>query len=386
MDQQEIIALFRQYAAGTITPEGHDALMAWLEQADAETFHAVLDESGADEKDLPPMPASFGVRLETRLDKLEAVRVKRFRWGRWAAAAAVFCGLVSATIWYVQRQPVIPPEDGLVRQDAAPGTNKAVLTLGDGSEITLDEAAKGRLGLQGSTEVIKQDSGLLAYQSTASTDKIVQYNTLTTPRGGQYRLVLPDGTRVWLNAASSLYYPTAFTGSEREVVLKGEAYFEVAKHQTQPFRLKVDDVSVVVLGTHFNVMAYQNEKVIQTTLVEGAVRLEKGHASSIIRPGQEGSISREGDRFTVKPANVELATAWTRGLFHFENADIASITRQIARWYDVDIEFQGKMPDRRFMGVMSRNTSLSIVLKILEGTDVHFRQEGKKLIVMPGKG
>lgn len=383
MDQQQIITLLRKYAAGTLTADEHAAFMQWLEQANAEEFHAMLDQSGVEEEHLPQMPFSAIQRLEQRLDAASAPRIHRFHWKPWAAAAAVLCLLVAGYYWYN------PPQNDAVladvTHDVPPGSNKATLTLGDGSVISLDDVSSGTLGHQGNTAVIKKDSGLLAYHSDITDKSIVQYNTLTTPRGGQYRVVLPDGSEVWLNASSSLYYPTTFKGKEREVVLKGEAYFEIAKVNGQPFRLKVDDMSILVLGTHFNVNAYPDEKKISTTLLEGAVKLEKGSQAVTIKPGQEGSIDRDGGDFSISTANTELATAWKKGLFYFEHADIATITRQIARWYDVDIVFQGKMPTRRFMGVMSRNASLSVVLKILEGTDVHFRQEGRKLIVMPAK-
>lgn len=318
---------------------------------------------------------------------------------RWWAVAALFAGMAVA-IW-VLRRPATPAvaKANVQRYDRAPGKNVAVLTLSDGSSITLDSAQNGLLARQGNSSVTKSGDGALAYQPAKGVKTVAVYNTLSTPRGGQYRLLLPDGSQVWLNAASSISYPTAFTGSERSVTITGEAYLEIAPNATMPFRVKVNapqgQKDVLVLGTHFNIKAYEDETTVTTTLLEGSVRLEgpgdgegrgdpKGTADAkgtILRPGEAGQWRADGSMYVDPNANLEEAVAWKNGLFHFERADIAEVMRQISRWYDVEVVFRGKQPDTRFDGEITRNSNLSEVFKILQLSNVHFTVEDKKVIV-----
>ncbi|MGV3509862.1 MAG: FecR family protein, partial [Sphingobacteriaceae bacterium] len=233
------------------------------------------------------------------------------------------------------------------------------------------------------TEIIKSDNGQLQYLSLNSDNKQeVLYNTLSIPRGGQYKVVLPDGTQVWLNAASSLKYPTAFNGNERVVQLEGEAYFEVAKNAAQPFRVEVKDVKVTVLGTHFNINGYTDEAHIKTTLLEGSVKISKGPVQQLLHPGEQ-AITGKSSTIEVVKANSDEVLAWKNGYFNFHRSNLQEVMRQLSRWYDVDIKYEGKVPDREFGGEISRNSKASEVLKILELSDVHFRIEGEHIIVMP---
>jgi ferric-dicitrate binding protein FerR (iron transport regulator) len=335
---------------------------------------------------------------------------------KWVAvAAAVILLLLTGGGWllfYKGGQRTGIPQAVAVAKDAAPGRDKAVLTLADGSTVDLDSAKEGWIGRQGASQVIKRGGGQLAYQvktgngnaatangnAVTSNDHAVtangdagQYNILTTPRGGQYQLILPDGSKVWLNAASSIRYPTAFTGGERVVELKGEAYFEVVKNAARPFRVSVvncgqqhgsggEAMQVEVLGTHFNIMAYTDEQTIRTTLLEGSVRVRRGAVAKLVKPGEQARLDGAGS-LKVAPADTQEAVAWKDGLFKFNEATIDQVMRQLSRWYDVEVVYVNPPPKDLFRGEMYRNVNASAVLKVLEVSGVHFRVEGKKILV-----
>jgi transmembrane sensor len=269
------------------------------------------------------------------------------------------------------------------KSDRAPGGNKAVLTLADGSTIVLDSAHNGILSQQGNSKVQKLDSAQLAYNTLYEKPAGMVYNTLATPRGGQYQLMLPDGSKVWLNAASSIRFPTSFQGKDREVELRGEAYFEIKENKAKPFKVKVSrSEEVEVLGTHFNIMAYEDEPVIKTTLLEGAIKVTTGAIGKTVKPGQQVQLNAKGELKVIEAADVEEAVSWKNGYFQFHIVDIETVMRQLTRWYDVDVYYENGKPEGHFLGEISRNNNLSDVLKILEMNGVHFRMEGKKLIVL----
>lgn len=273
----------------------------------------------------------------------------------------------------------------------APGTNKAILTLADGKQIVLDEAKNGNLADQGNTKVIKLN-GQIAYNEFAMAvpngkNAAVAYNTVTTPRGGQYQLILADGSRVWLNAESSLRFPTSFQGKERRVELAGEGYFEIAKDATKPFIVKINTTSeekdeVEVLGTHFNIMAYNDEGIVKTTLLEGSVKINRNNKIAMLKPGQQAKLQNQSIK-VVEDVDTDEAIAWKNGYFQFTSANLQQVMRQIARWYDVDISYEGKIPERKFGGKISRDNNASEVLKVLELSKVKFRIENRKIIVTP---
>lgn len=297
----------------------------------------------------------------------------RMAWLRYAAMILLAVG-VSVYSYYAQK-PALPtqPEEMAVREeirqdDVAPGYDKAILTLSNGEQVVLDETNTTVISDGG--VVINKDKGELVYGKT----NIVAYNTMTTPRGGQYRLTLPDGTQIWLNAASSITYPTAFVGSERTVEITGEVYFEVAKNAKMPFKVGLRDGSEIqVLGTHFNVNAYTDEPLIRTTLLEGSVMIN----NTMLKPGQAYSNGR------VTEADTEAAVAWKNGVFIFNRDNLESVMRQLSRWYDVEVEYQGNLLSRTFSGKIKRDLGLLDLLDGLKSTDVHFKLEGKKLIVTP---
>lgn len=304
----------------------------------------------------------------------------------WAAAASVIV-ILSLGYFFIknnnsgQLAKVAPPPQSI--HDAAPGGNKAILTLGNGETIILDSAANGTLATQGNSKVTKLADGQLAYQGLDnSTDKKVVYNTISTPRGGQYNLTLPDGSKVWLNAESSLRFPTTFLGNERKVILTGEGYFEVAHNKDKPFHVSVNQTVIEVLGTQFNVNAYGDGGSMKTTLLEGSVKLSEGNNSVIIEPGQQAVINNVSNSLMVnKTVNLEEVVAWKNGIFQFDETDIKNVMKQIGRWYDLDVVFEGKVPDKKITGKIYRNVNVSKVLKIMESLKIHFRIEGKTLIV-----
>jgi ferric-dicitrate binding protein FerR (iron transport regulator) len=270
--------------------------------------------------------------------------------------------------------------------DIMPGGNKAILTLGDNTTINLDDAKNGVVGQQGNTQVVKSKEGRLDYYTVGAKASAITYNLLTTPRGGQYQLALPDGSKVWLNAASSLRYPTAFAGKERVVELHGEAYFEIAPNPSMPFKVAVSQqageapAEIEVLGTHFNVKAYADEPAVHTTLLEGSVRVRKGRNIVPLQPGQQASWNSARD-VRVVPADVEEAVAWKNGLFKFNEATIEDVMRQLSRWYDVEVVYTNGIPGDLFRGEIYRNVNVSKVLKVLEASGVQFKVEGKKILV-----
>ena len=270
------------------------------------------------------------------------------------------------------------------KKEAQPGGNKALLTLGDGRIIRLDETANGRVAKEGDTKINKANGELIYDATNTDTGKIkdIGFNTISTPKGGQYRIVLPDGSKVWLNAGSSLRFPTAFIGSERNVVLTGEGYFEIEKNASKPFHVMVNKMKVEVLGTHFNVMAYDNEEMVKTTLLEGSVKLNYGSTVKMLKPGQQGKLNIQSGTINIVNADVEETIAWKNGYFQFGNESIKSIMHQLERWYDLEVSYEVKGEMRYFTGEISRESSLSQVLKVLEKSNVKFRVEGKKIVVL----
>ena len=316
-------------------------------------------------------------------------KISRKYW--WVAAAAILLIASSAILFYSSNKGVGTKKDVAVSKkvapdvtaDPQPGGNKAQLTLADGSIILLDGTANGLLAEQGTAKIIKKADGQLLYDVTGAPTTDILYNTLSTPRGGQYNITLPDGSKVWLNSASTIIYPTSFNGKERKVEILGEAYFEVAKDATKPFRVKMNEMEVEVLGTHFNINGYQDESFVRTTLLEGKVKVRSGAVENLLNPGQQAQLGKNGNIKLLKNVNVEEVMAWKDGNFQFEDADIYSVMRQLARWYDLEVAYSGRLT-KHFVGSISRDVNLSQVLTMLQQTgEVKFSREGKKIIVSP---
>jgi transmembrane sensor len=277
-------------------------------------------------------------------------------------------------------------------KEVAPGGDKAILTLANGKQIVLNNTKNGLVATQGNIVINKTSNNQIIYNASAGDIAAVSYNTITTPKGGQFQVVLPDGTKVWLNSASSLKYPTAFIGKERDVTLTGEAYFEVAKNKEMPFKVGTAGQIVEVLGTHFNVNAYEDEPIIKTTLLEGSVKISsaKGVALGLLHPGQQSVFSPAKGEVIISDADTSQAIAWKNGLFYFKGADVASIMKSLARWYNIDVEFDGEMPQRRFSGKIYRNVNAAQVMEIIDYSAINYKVEDskdgktkKKLIITP---
>lgn len=268
-----------------------------------------------------------------------------------------------------------------------PGNNKATLTLSDNSIIPLDSATTGPLATQGAAVVVQGSAGQLAYKaSLGTTEKELAYNVLATPRGGQFRLILPDGSKAWLNAASSIRYPVAFTGKDRTVSITGEVYFEVVHRDETPFQVKVGRDTIQDLGTHFDINAYEDESSVSATLLEGSVRITGG---VVLTPGQQARIDGDvlsggaGNIRVVDNVDVEQVVAWKNGYFQFDHSDLRVVMRQLSRWYDVDIRFEKGVPDRQFGGKIPRTSNLADVCQVLQLENVHFKMEDRTIIVTP---
>ncbi|MBS1663760.1 MAG: FecR domain-containing protein [Bacteroidetes bacterium] len=366
-------------AKPSLSEEEAQLLLDYLEEGNAGQLVGILRERFAG-------ALNGGVRVdEARREELLA-RVKErvglprpkvrriFEW-RWAAAAAVIV-LASGVYFYNQRR--MPTKPIAAVPAIHPGGNHATLSTGQGRVIVLD-SSKGQLLAQGGLKVTNGD-GRLDYEGAAGS---VEYHTLTTPRGGQYHLVLPDGTQVWLNAASSIRYPTAFEGKERRVSITGEAYFEVTKDKSKPFHVNLPDRSEVeVLGTHFNIESYDDEPSVQTTLLEGSVGVNSGGQRLVIAPGEQ-AVEKTGRLEVKKDADLEVVMAWKNGIFLFNRTELREAMRQISRWYDVDVIYEKKMPSNiRFWGEIKRDLNVSEVLSMFEKMGVRFKIEGKKIIVL----
>jgi transmembrane sensor len=311
-------------------------------------------------------------------------------WWKWAAVAAGIAAIIYFGNIFLTRkiQPVVAKTDSIIfRQpnDVVPKGNNAILTLSNGKIIVLDSVKNGIIARQGNTKVIKLDSGQLAFApeiNNGTRPEEINYNTISTPRAAQYQLVLSDGTKVWLNAASSLRFPTNFKGDVRSVELTGEGYFEVAKNKEKPFVVRTAGQEVKVLGTHFNIMAYDDEESIQTTLLEGLVVVSHNNHSETLKPGKQSRLNRDNNSLIVVDANTNQAVAWKNGYFYFDRSDVKSIMRQVSRWYDLDIVYESPAPDMKFSGKIERNLPLSGISHLLESGQIHFRIEGKKCILM----
>ncbi|WP_316814799.1 FecR family protein [Pedobacter nyackensis] len=394
----ELKVLFLKYMNNGCTTAEIKHLMLYFSEA---THEAELKElinaeikkdAEADDEILDAHMLHIYDRLKIKLDErpVEKNTIRIFSsYLRYVAAAVVLLA-VSVGMYFYINQNNTPDKSAHVAdnrgKDVAPGGNKAILVLADGSELSLTDADNGELASQAGIKVSKTADGQLVYElSEGKASTQMAYNTIKTPVGGQYQLNLPDGTKVWLNAASSLTFPANFNGNERKVELKGEAYFEVAKHIGKPFI--VSSVSsknvqeVKVLGTHFNINSYENESDIKTTLLEGSVQVSAKTAVKVLQPGQQSVLDR--GKFSVQQVDANQAIDWKNGDFIFADEGIHSIMRKLERWYDIEVVYQGNIPETGFAGEISRGKKLSEVLKVLEITNaVHFKIEGRRVTVM----
>jgi transmembrane sensor len=394
----KVIHLFKKYINNTCTANELDEILILIEEGKyAQEFEFALSEEtnqGIIYADLIPNVAENDGLLEkiqnTITAKHKRKNLKLQHYYQKYAIAAMFL-IVSCITFYLYTLKTTPPIKNVKvhYKDIPPGSNKAFLTLANGQRITLNDADVGALALEQGAEISKTNNGQLIYQYKESADKTIRtrYNTIEIPKGGQYEIRLPDGTKVWLNAATILKYPTCFTSlKERRVELNGEAYFEVAHNKKQPFKVVTGKQVIEVLGTHFNVNSYTDEPAIETTLLAGSVKISPSGAdynfpTAIITPGQQASFLNH--KISIQKIDTEEVMSWKNGDFVFKSKDFKAVMRSIARWYNVDVVYENNFSvDMLPGGWISRKNNISTVLEMIESTGkVHFKIEGRSIMV-----
>lgn len=364
--------LLEKYKSGTITEEERALLETWyLHYAEqAEPFNDVE----VYQKDMASMRSAF---------PFEKPAPSRYSlWPRVAVAAAVLIFLLSIGVFY--QWETGRPSESIYSKDVAPGKQGATLILANGQRIRLNDAGDGELARQAGVRIKKSPDGQLIYEMNTPDGEANPMNTLFTANGETYQIRLPDGSKVWLNAGSSLTYHAKLEHEgQRKVVLIGEGYFEVAKDRLHPFIVATADQEIAVLGTHFNVRSYADEPIVTTTLLEGKVKIgNKAQHSVMLMPGQQARLKAQS--FTVTEVETEDAVAWKNGMFVLNNQDLESILKQASRWYNVEISFEDEsLKSEVFRGAVSRFENISQLLEVLESTgSVHFKWKGRRIIAI----
>lgn len=383
-------ALIFKYLKDEMTGEERQQLEDWLAEDErrrqlltgfSDPQQLAADVAFFQDVDVDADWAAVAARADLKTDNGRALRM---RFLRWASVAAILL-LAVGSVWMLQPEPipVIQPVAAKVVEDVLPGGNKATLQLAGGQVLNLDPATADTILDEDGTQIKHQQGNLVYNGRTAAAPapgEMIQYNTLRTPKGGQFKLILADGTAVWLNASSSLRFPTAFAGNERTVELTGEGYFEVAHDGQKPFRVKVNGAEIQVLGTHFNIMGYQG--ITKATLTQGAIKIAApGKRSRQLAPGQQ-ALLKGNNEMVIGTADIEKALAWKNGLFCFRDDEMEEVMEQVARWYDVDIRVKGKPATKLISGNIRRQARLSQVLEMLNFVSgATFKMEGKTVTV-----
>ncbi len=383
MEEKQLLEFLEKFSRNQHTDQEHETFIKWIRTLPAEALEDTLAKYEALNTGIYAAPPELlAAKIENKLDSLSPhVEKKVSMWPKLIRLAAACLILASVGLFFYQKSG-IKSQNHQITSAIIAGGNKAILQLADGRKIVLDSAKMGMLTSQSGTDVVKTDEGQISF--IASNENQVTsdtYNFISIPRGGQYAVVLPDGTKVWLNSASSLKFPAVFARNERLVEVTGEAYFEVAKDRTKPFRVKTATQSLEVLGTHFNINAYNDEPVVATTLMEGSVKLSAlaTGKTQLLKPGQQAKFD---DDFVVNDIDASIAIDWKNGNFRFAKENIATIMRKIARWYDVDVVYQGKITDEGFVGTVPRANNIEEVLNALKLTGlVNYKIEGKQVTI-----
>lgn len=386
MTKDEFLALYEKYMSGQCTDAEKRLLETYRDEM-------LLAEEGWEDDQVSE--ADVRARIWQRLNESRGVvpiRRRKLVYQRWFQVAAALLVAVLAGLLFIPAKK--NQQTNNVKLTAikpiVPGTNKAYLTLANGTKIVLDDAKNGALANQAGVKVSKTGSGVVVYtfskpaQNQTDNNTPVEFNTITTPRGGQYQVVLGDGTHVWLNAATSIHFPQTFSGPERLVELSGEAYFEVAKDKTRPFIVKANGSRVQVYGTHFNVNAYPDNTNVTATLLEGSIKLSNSNQATMLVPGQQGVSGLTGGPISVSKADIQQTVAWKNGLFIFHDLNIREVMKQVGRWYDVDIEYKDDdVKNNEFGGTLSRYKSITELLDNMQLTkSIHYKIEGRRVIIM----
>ncbi len=389
MDKKDFEKLLDKYIAGEASLEEEQRLLNFYGsfQKKSETTEEINEIVGE---------RIFQKIQENILPDQQHQYSHKFYYVKSISIAALILLFISTGLYFYSNRVISEPEQFAeidVRNDILPGDNKAILTLADGSKISLDDAANGLLASQGNIAITKTDNGQIVYEkNNVDKSKFMSnrsaINTIQTPKGGKYQIRLPDGSKVWLNSASTLSYPTTFAGNERKVQLKGEAYFEISPNKNVPFRVESDNQIVEVLGTHFNINSYDDEDYVKTTLLEGSVKVilssnpNEVSKTRLLKPGEQSLTKSSQSGIRIENVDTEKAVAWKNGYFKFRNTPIKEIMREIERWYDVELVYEGKIPYDEFTGFISNDVKISAVLKIMEESGgVKFTVKGKKLKV-----
>jgi ferric-dicitrate binding protein FerR (iron transport regulator) len=388
LKKEDFHKLLDKYIAGEASLEEEQRLL---------NFYGSFQKESETEEEIDHIGDNIFEKIRETIDPVENDQYSyRFYYLKSISIAAIILLTITTGIYFYSNRNIIEPEHFAeidVKNDIAPGYNKAILTLADGSRISLDDAANGLLASQGNTAITKTENGQIVYEknnidkSKFMSDRSV-INKIQTPKGGKYQIRLPDGSKVWLNSASTLSYPTTFAGNERKVQLEGEAYFEISPNKSVPFRVQSGNQIVEVLGTHFNINSYDDEDYVKTTLLEGSVRVILNSKANVVsntkllKPGEQSLTKSSNSGIRIENADIEKAVAWKNGYFRFRNTPIREIMREIERWYDVELVYEGKMPTDEFTGFISNDVKISAVLKIMEESGgVKFTVKGKKLKV-----
>jgi len=394
MDKELLINLINKYLSNQATADEEKFLFDYYDTLQKNELK--WDEFLLGDENIAKTELYSKILQEIKARESASKRIIFLR-SRWfvAASVALFLVVSSLLALYLRHNnsSLLAKNNALPvsKHTVAPGGNKALLTLANGSKITLDDAATGQLAKQSGVTITKAANGKLIYtieNAPSNSTGLAQqaYNTIETPRGGQYQVNLPDGSKVWLNAGSSLRFPTNFTGNLRSVELTGEAYFEVAKNAQKPFRVLSNSQVVEVLGTHFNISSYIDDSSVKTTLLEGSVKVlsTKSNQSKLLKPGQQSNINYSDNSIDVQTVDTEEVVAWKNGYFLFVDEDLKSIMSKLARWYNVDVEYTGNVDNLRFGGMVSRSRDLAQALKIIEQTgNVKTKIEGRRVTIMP---
>lgn len=377
MDRKNAKQLLLKYQAGTATKEEKAFVENWI-------LYGTTD--GTDLTDDELLQDLVEIRRRLNIDRAQKRTVRL--WPVIAAAASILLFLSIGGYFIFHSQP--QQKTARVFIDIAPGGNKAVLTLSNGKQISLTDAKLGVLASDDKTIINKTEPGKVIYSDNGKAiATTVTYNTITIPRGGKWNVVLPDGSKAWLDASSSIRFPVAFTGNNRTVKITGQVYFEIAHNAAKPFRVVANGQTVEDIGTHFNINAYTDEPAIKTTLLEGSIKVSapgspssKNRAGIVLVPGQQAVLSSSTNNISVENADPDDILGWKEGYFIFKKASIQSVMRQFARWYNVDVEYEGKTPASMITGKIHRDIKASEALKILSLlVDIHFKIEDKKIII-----
>ncbi|WP_127126888.1 FecR family protein [Pseudoflavitalea rhizosphaerae] len=381
MEQSERAGFIKKFITASFTPEEQEEFVSWVKQAGKDELEAAWElyaEMDANNPDHEPPPAVFREALERRLDlTVRPAQVHRFR--RYAAAAAVLVATAGLATFFLMNREDKPADQTppvIAKIDLPPGGNKATLTLSGGRTIPLDDIPNGKLAMENGVNIQKNADGQLFYAVTGGSEKTDEpiYNTISTPKGGQYQVSLPDGSIIWLNAASSLSFPVNFTGKQRKVSITGEAYFDIKKNREQPFIVQSGNQEVEVLGTEFNINSYL-PGAISTSLLEGSVKVINTNSRQqvVLQPGSQAILNSQ--EINTRGFNADNVTSWRKGLFSYTNASLNTVMNDFERWYDVEVVYTGNIPEFDFTGDIPRKLKASQFLEIMSSYPVKFSLE-----------